>query len=40
LHETAGFNRTQLHRHAEAIAYLQQRGLRLPELIEHMQIAV
>jgi DNA primase len=38
LHATAGFYRMQLHRHAEAVAYLQQRGLRLPELIEHMQI--
>ena len=28
----------QLHRHAEAGAYLHQRGLRAPELIEHMQI--
>jgi len=38
LHEAAGFYRMQLHRHAEAVAYLHQRGLRLPELIEHMQI--
>ncbi|MGA2581521.1 MAG: hypothetical protein ABSH24_36675 [Bryobacteraceae bacterium] len=28
----------QLHRHGEAVAYLRQRGLRSPELIEHMQI--
>jgi DNA primase len=28
----------QLHRHSEAVAYLQQRGLRLPEIIEHMRI--
>jgi DNA primase len=28
----------QLHRHAEAVAYLQHRGLRSPELIEHMRI--
>jgi DNA primase len=38
LHETASFYRMQLHRHAEAAAYLQQRGLRSPELIEHMRI--
>jgi DNA primase len=38
LHEATGFYRIQLHRHAEAVAYLQQRGLRLPELIEHMRI--
>ncbi len=28
----------QLHRHAEAVAYLHYRGLRSPELIEHMRI--
>ena len=28
----------QLHRHGEAVAYLRQRGVRSPELIEHMQI--
>jgi DNA primase len=38
LHEAASFYRMQLHRHAEAVAYLQQRGVRAPELIEHMQI--
>ena len=38
LHEAAGFYRIQLHRHSEAVAYLYQRGLRSPELIEHMQI--
>ena len=38
LHETTRFYRMQLHRHAEAAAYLQQRGLRSPELIEHMRI--
>lgn len=38
LHEAAGFYRMQLHRHAEAVAYLYQRGVRAPELIEHMQI--
>jgi DNA primase len=38
LHETAGFYRLQLHRHPEAVAYLYQRGVRSPELIEHMRI--
>jgi DNA primase len=38
LHEAADFYRMQLHRHAEAVAYLYQRGVRAPELIEHMQI--
>jgi DNA primase len=38
LHEAAGFYRMQLHRHAEAVAYLYQRGVRAPELIEHMRI--
>ena len=38
LHEATGFYRLQLHRRAEAVAHLQQRGLRLPELIEHMRI--
>ena len=38
LQETAGFYRMQLHRHGEAVAYLQQRGVRSPELIEHMRI--
>jgi DNA primase len=28
----------QLHRHDEAVAYLYQRGVRSPELIEHMRI--
>jgi len=30
--------RVQLHRHGEAVAYLYQRGIRSPELIEHMRI--
>jgi DNA primase len=30
--------RTQLHRHGEAVAYLNQRGIRSPELIEEMRI--
>jgi DNA primase len=38
LHEAASFYRLQLHRHGEAIAYLHQRGVRSPELIEHMRI--
>lgn len=38
LHEATGFYRLQLHRHAEAVAYLHERGVRSPELIEHMQI--
>jgi DNA primase len=38
LHEAADFYRMQLHRHAEAVAYLYQRGVREPELIEHMRI--
>ena len=28
----------QLHRHSEAVAYLDHRRVRSPELIEHMQI--
>jgi DNA primase len=38
LNEAAGFYRTQLHRHPEAVDYLYQRGVRAPELIEHMRI--
>jgi len=38
LHQAAGFYRLQLHRHGEAVAYLHQRGVRSPELIEHMRI--
>jgi DNA primase len=38
LHEAASFYRMQLHRRGEAIAYLHQRGVRSPELIEHMRI--
>jgi DNA primase len=30
--------RLQLHRYGEAVAYLLQRGIRSPELIEHMRI--
>jgi DNA primase len=38
LPETARFYRVQLHRHSEAVAYLHHRGVRSPELIEHMRI--
>ena len=38
LHQATGFYRMQLHRHGEAVAYLHQRGVRSPELIEHMRI--
>jgi DNA primase len=38
LQETARFYGLQLHRHSEAVAYLYQRGVRSPELIEHMRI--
>jgi DNA primase len=38
LHEAAGFYRMELHRHGEAIAYLRQRGVRSPEVIERMRI--
>jgi DNA primase len=38
LRETTEFYRMQLHRHGEAVAYLHQRGIRSPELIEHMRI--
>jgi len=38
LQEAASFYRMQLHRHAEAVAYLHYRGLRSPEVIEHMRI--
>jgi DNA primase len=38
LQEAAGFYRLQLHRCGEAVAYLLQRGVRSPELIDRMQI--
>jgi DNA primase len=38
LHEAADFYCMQLHRHGEAIAYLTERGIRSPEVIEHMRI--
>jgi DNA primase len=38
LDEAAGFYRLQLHRYADAVSYLYQRGVRSPEVIEHMRI--
>jgi DNA primase len=38
LHEATRFYGIQLERHPEAVAYLLQRGVRSPELIEHMRI--
>jgi DNA primase len=38
LDQAASFYRMQLHRHGEAVAYLHERGIRSPELIEQMQI--
>ena len=38
LHQATGFYRMQLHRRGEAVAYLYQRGVRSPEVIEHMRI--
>jgi len=38
LQKAAEFYRMQLHCHGEAGAYLYQRGVRSPELIEHMRI--
>ena len=38
LEETAAFYQFQLHRHPEAIRYLEQRGLHDPDLIEEMGI--
>jgi DNA primase len=38
LPETVRFYRVQLHSHNEAITYLHRRGLRSPEVIEHMRI--
>ncbi len=39
LHETTGFYSMQLQRHTDAAEYLCQRGIRSPELIEHMRIS-
>ena len=38
LHQAVDYYHMQLHRHGEAAAYLDQRGLRSSELIEHMRI--
>lgn len=38
LHEVTAFYCMQLHRHAEAIAYLSQRGIYSPEVLKHMRI--
>jgi DNA primase len=38
LRETARFYVIQLHRYGEAVAYLCQRGIRSPEVIEHMRM--
>jgi DNA primase len=38
LQKAAEFYRMQLHRHGEAVAYLYRRGVRSPELIEHMRL--
>jgi DNA primase len=38
LDETAHFYQLQLHRHSQGVSYLHQRGIRSPELIEHMRI--
>src|SRR5438445_9285953 len=38
LQETSRFYCFQLQRHSEAVAYLYQRGVRSPELIDHMRI--
>jgi DNA primase len=38
LRATADFYGIQLHRHGEAVVYLHQRGVRSPELIQHMRI--
>ncbi len=38
LYEAARFYRVQLHRHSEAVAYLYQRGVRSPALVEQMRI--
>jgi len=38
LQAVADLYRIQLHRHSEAVAYLHQRGIHSPELIEEMRI--
>ena len=38
LHQVSSFYCMQLHRHSEAVVYLNQRGVRSPEVIENMRI--
>jgi DNA primase len=38
LYETARLYQVQLHRHSEAVAYLHQRGIRSPDVVEYMRI--
>jgi DNA primase len=38
LQDATTFYRLQLHRHGAAVAYLDQRGIRSPEVIDHMRI--
>ena len=38
LEEVISFYRMQLSRHSEAVAYLQQRGLHSPGIVDHMRI--
>ena len=38
LRQSTEFYRMQLHRHSEAVAYLRERGIWSPELIEQMRI--
>jgi DNA primase len=38
LQDVANFYHLQLHRHGAAVAYLDQRGIRSPEVIDHMRI--
>ena len=38
LEQAARFYRFQLHRHSEAVRYLHGRGVRSPEVIEHLRI--
>jgi DNA primase len=38
LQDAADFYRLQLHRHCAAVAYLHQRGICSPEVIDHMRI--
>ena len=39
LWQTTEFYRMQLHRYSEAVEYLYRRGVRSPEVIEHMRIS-